>query len=276
MKSKINPNAKESCRIDISGPGNRERRTVKRILMITLVLGLMSPAACGSLWPGQEQPQNEIKLAGHIETTETDLAFQVPGRIETISVDVGQEVKAGQEVAKLDEKALRYEVDAAEGRVEAADAAPGARRLKDAQLRQARAALELAQLRLSYATLISPVEGLVLARSANPGELAAVGTTIITLGDLDHVWFEGYLPERDLGKVKYDQKADITIDGAPGTKYSGVISYISPKAEFTPKTVETYRERVTMVYRVRIKLPNPQRVLKVGMPAEAVISLAKP
>ena len=69
---------------------------------------------------------------------------------------------------------------------------------------------------------------------------------------------------------------DVTIDGAPGKKYSGVVSSISPKAEFTPKTVETYRERVTMVYRVRIKVPNPQRVLKVGMPAEAVISLAKP
>ena len=260
----------------ISGPSNRERRTVKRILMITLVLGLMSPAACGSLWPGQETPANEIKLAGHIEATETDLAFQVPGRIETISVDAGEEVKAGQVVAKLDDKVLRHEVDAAQGAWEEADATPGPKKLKDAGLRQAKAALELARLRLSYATLISPVGGLVLARSANPGELAAVGTTIITLGDLDNVWFEGYLPERDLGKVSYGQKADITIDGAPGTKYSGVISYISPKAEFTPKTVETYRERVTMVYRVRIKVPNPQRVLKVGMPAEAVISLAKP
>ena len=66
----------------ISGPSNRERRTVKRILMATLLLGLMGPAACGSLWPGQEQPENAIKLAGHIETTETDLGFQVPGRID--------------------------------------------------------------------------------------------------------------------------------------------------------------------------------------------------
>ena len=260
----------------ISGPGNRERRTVKRILMITLVLGLMSPAACGSLWPGQETPANEIKLAGHIEATETDLAFQVPGRIEAISVEAGEEVKAGQVVAKLDDKVFRHELDAAEGAWEEADATPGPRKIKDAGLRQAKATLELAKLRLSYATLIAPVGGLVLARSANPGELAAVGATIITLGDLDHLWFEGYLPERDLGKVSYGQQAAITIDGAPGVKHAGVISYISPKAEFTPKTVETNRERVTMVYRVRIKMPNPQRALKVGMPAEAVISLAKP
>jgi HlyD family secretion protein len=258
----------------ISGPSNRERRTVKRILIATLLLGLMSPAACGSL-PGQEKPENEIKLAGRIEATETDLAFQVPGRIEAISVESGEEVKAGQLVAKLDDKVFRQEVEAAEGRLEAADATPSPKKLKDAGLRQARAGLALARLRLSYATLISPVSGLVLARSANPGELAAVGATIITLGDLDNVWFEGYLPERDLGKVRYGQPAAITIDGGPGEKYSGTVSYISAKAEFTPKTVETYRERVTMVYRIRIKLPNPQRVLKVGMPAEAVISLAK-
>ncbi len=248
---------------------------MKLIFIAIWLLGLMTPAACGSLWPDQDKPANEIRLAGHIDVTETDLAFQVPGRIEAISVEAGEEVKAGQVVAKLDDKVFRLEVDAAEGAWEAADATPGPKKIKDAELRQARAGLELARLRLSYATLISPVSGLVLARSANPGELAGVGTTIITLGNLDNVWFEGYLPEKDLGKVRYGQKAAITIDCCPEEKNSGTISYISSKAEFTPKTVETYRERVTMVYRIRIKLPNPQRALKVGMPAEAVISLVK-
>ena len=185
----------------ISDPNHRKRPTVRRLLLVTLLFGLLSPAACGSQWPGQEKPENEIKLGGHIEATETDLAFQVPGRIESISVEPGDEVKAGQVIAKLDDKVLRQEVDAAQGRVDAADAAPQPKKLKDAGLRQAKAALEVARLRLSYATLTSPVSGLVLARSANPGELAAVGTTIITLGDLDNVWFEGYLPEKDLGKV---------------------------------------------------------------------------
>jgi len=250
---------------------------LKRILLVILILlGLLGLAASGWSWPGPEKSEKEIKLSGHIEATETDLAFQVPGRIEAISVDAGEEVKAGQAVAKLDDKILRHEVDAAQGAWEAADATPGPKKIKDAELRQARAALELAKLRLTYATLTSPVSGLVLARSANPGELAAVGTTIITLGDLENVWFEGYLPERDLWKVRYGQKAAITTDSFPGEKYSGTIAYIASKAEFTPKSVETYRERVTMVYRLRIKLPNPQRVLKVGMPAEAVISLDKP
>ncbi len=259
----------------ISDPSNRKRHRVRRLLMVTLLVGLLSPA-CGSLWPGQEKPENEIKLGGHIEATETDRAFQVPGRIDSITVEPGDEVKAGQVIAKLDDKVLRQEVEAAEGRVEAADAEPRPKKLKDAEMRQAKASREIAKLRLSYATLTSPIGGLVLARSANPGELAAVGTTVITLGDLDNVWFEGYLSEKDLGKVRYGQSATITADCCPGEKFSGTISHLASKAEFTPKTVETYRERVTMVYRVRIKLPNPKRVLKVGMPAEAVISLAKP
>ena len=105
--------------------------------------------------------------------------------------------------------------------------------------------------------------------------MAAAGATIITLGDLENVWFEGYLPEPDLGKVRYGQPAPYHRL-LSREKYAGTISYIASKAEFTPKSVETYRERVTMVYRLRIKLSNPQRALKVGMPAEAVISLAKP
>jgi HlyD family secretion protein len=166
-------------------------------------------------------------------------------------------------------------VQAAEGRVEAVDAnpAPRPKKLKDAELRQARAALEVARLRLGYATLTSPVQGVVLTRVAEPGEVAAVGMPIVTVGDLDTVWFEGYLPEPDLGKVRLGQKAEVTIDSFPVKKYPGILQYISPKAEFTPKTVETYKERVTLVYRTKIRLANPQRQLKKGMPAEAVISL---
>ena len=135
--------------------------------MVTfMLLGLMSLAVYGLPWPGQEKPEQEIKLAGHIEATETDLAFQVPGRIEAIFFHEGQEVKAGLAVAKLEDKVFRHEVDAAEGRLEAVDVATRPKKLKDAELKQARAAVELARLRLSYATLISPVSGLV------PGEVS--------------------------------------------------------------------------------------------------------
>ena len=274
MKSSINSDEYQSRLMEITGPRqpgavDGETNSPGHFIIIRV-----AESRRRGMWPGQEKPAKELKLAGHIEATETDLAFQVPGRIEAVSVEAGDEVKAGQVVAKLDDKNFRQQLEEAQGKLDAADAAPRpTKKLKDAELRQARAAVELARLRLSYATLIAPVGGLVLARSANPGELAAVGTTIITLGDLENVWFEGYLPEQDLGKVRYGQKA--TSPPIPREKYSGTISYIASKAEFTPKSVETYRERVTMVYRIRIKLPNPQRVLKVGMPAEAVITLDK-
>ena len=111
----------------------------------------------------------------------------------------------------------------------------------------------------------------MLARAAEPGEVATVGATILSLGDMDNVWFEGYIPAPFLAKVKYGQKADITTMPTPKKISLGTVSFISPKAEFTPKTVETYKERITLVYQIKISLTNHNLELKRGMPAEAVI-----
>ncbi len=142
-----------------------------------------------------------------------------------------------------------------------------------AEYRQAQATLDLARTRLSYAIIYAPVTGVVLARPAQPGQVAAVGATVITMGDLDNIYFEGYIAETDLAKVRYGQKAVITTDTYPGKKYPAWVSFINSKAEFTPKTVETFKERVTLVYRTKIRADNPDYELKPGMPAEAVIFL---
>jgi HlyD family secretion protein len=135
------------------------------------------------------------------------------------------------------------------------------------------AALELAQTRLGYATISSPVNGVVLVRPMEPGMTAAVGAPVVTLGDLDNIYFEGYIPETELAKVKFGMKAEITTDAHPGKKYPAWVSFINAKAEFTPKTVETFKERVTLVYRTKIRAQNLDYDLKPGMPAEAVIFL---
>ncbi len=135
------------------------------------------------------------------------------------------------------------------------------------------AALELAQTRLGYATISSPVNGVVLVRPMEPGMTAAVGAPVVTLGDLDNIYFEGYIPETDLARVKFGMKAEITTDAHPGKKYPAWVSFINAKAEFTPKTVETFKERVTLVYRTKIRAQNLDYDLKPGMPAEAVIFL---
>lgn len=142
-----------------------------------------------------------------------------------------------------------------------------------AELEQAKAGLELALTRLGYAVISSPVDGVVLVRPAEPGQVAQVGTPILTLGDLDNVWFEGWIPETDLAKVRYGQKAQVTTDSYPDKIYSGWVSYIAAKAEFTPKMVETFKERVTLVYRTKIRMDNPRHELKPGMPAQAVVVL---
>ena len=140
-----------------------------------------------------------------------------------------------------------------------------------ARLRQADAALALAVERLGYATLTSPVAGMVMAKNVEPGEQVAAGTPVVTIGELDNVWVRAYIAETDLGKVKIGQKARVTTDTWPGKAYDGRVSFISSEAEFTPKNVQTQKERVKLVYRIKITLPNPDRELKPGMPADAEI-----
>jgi len=141
------------------------------------------------------------------------------------------------------------------------------------QFKEAQASLELALTRLGYGTIASPVNGVVLVRPMEPGMTAAVGAPVLTLGDMDNIYFQGYIPETDLAKVKFGMKAYVTTDAHPGKKYPAWVSFISSKAEFTPKTVETYKERVTLVYRCKVRAQNLNYDLKPGMPAEAVILL---
>jgi multidrug efflux pump subunit AcrA (membrane-fusion protein) len=242
---------------------------VRYLRLLIIIAGL------ALLGPGSPAAAQELRLGGHIQVTETNLAFLVAGRLTEVKVSEGDDVKMGQVVAELDKKLLAQEVEAAQGALDAADAdpTPKPKKLKDAELKQARAALESAKLRLGYATLTSPLAGVVLTRAAQPGEVVAVGMPIVTVADLDTVWFEGFVPEPDLGRLRLGQKAEVKSDSFPDQKFLGTVHYISPKAEFTPKTVETYKERITLVYRTKIKLANPERRLKKGMPAEAVVYL---
>jgi len=93
----------------------------------------------------------------------------------------------------------------------------------------------------------------------------------VTVGMLDSVWVRAYISETDLGRVKVGQEATVTTDTWPGRKYKGHISFISSEAEFTPKNVQTEKERVKLVYRIKIVIPNPNMELKPGMPADAEI-----
>ena len=147
-------------------------------------------------------------------------------------------------------------------------------RISRAAVNQAHQNLDLSRIRLGYTLLRAPVSGVVLVRDAELGEVMAPGTPVATIADLDHLWLRGYVPETDLGRVRWGQDAAVRTDSFPGKSYHGRVSFISSEAEFTPKSVETHQERVTLVYRVKIDLDNPSHELKPGMPADAVVEIA--
>ncbi|ASV99096.1 HlyD family secretion protein [Paraburkholderia aromaticivorans] len=137
----------------------------------------------------------------------------------------------------------------------------------------AEAKLELDEITLSYTELRAPFNGVIAVREAELGQLAGPGVAIFTLDELDHVWLRAYVNEPDIGKIRLNEPATVTTDTYAGKTYQGRISFISPQAEFTPKTVETHAERVTLVYRIRIDIDNPTHELLPGMPADASIAL---
>jgi HlyD family secretion protein len=142
-----------------------------------------------------------------------------------------------------------------------------------AQVDQAQASVKLNETQLSYTTLYSPLSGVVLVKSGEIGEVVNPGTSILTMADIENVWLKAYIPETDLSKVKWGQEVIVTTDLRPQKRYKGRISFISSQAEFTPKQIQTEKERVTLVYRIKVDISNTDRELKPGMPADGKILL---
>ena len=142
-----------------------------------------------------------------------------------------------------------------------------------AQVEQTRASLKLAETQLAYTVLYSPMSGVILVKSAEIGEVVNPGTSVLTLADIENVWLKGYISEPELNRVKWGQEVIVTTDVRPKKEYRGRISFISSQAEFTPKQIQTEKERVTLVYRIKVDIANPGRELKPGMPADGKILL---
>lgn len=147
------------------------------------------------------------------------------------------------------------------------------------EVRGAQAAVDLAKARLAQAeksirdcAVLAPVDGIITTKSAETGEVLALGTPLATISRLDEVWLSLYIPEDHLGRVKLGNKAAVMIDG-DSTRYEGTVTFVSPEAEFTPRNVQTPDERVKLVYRIKVTLPNPKGIFKPGMPADGYLGL---
>jgi len=136
-----------------------------------------------------------------------------------------------------------------------------------AELAARQAALASARQQLSYCQLASPVTGVVSLRQAEAGQVVGAGQSVLKISELGRPWVRAYLREPDLPRVKLGQPAEVRVDGLPGKVFAGRVAFISPEAEFTPKTVETRELRVDLVYLIKVEVDNPDGLLKIGMPA---------
>ena len=242
-----------------------------------------------------------IKVSGNIEGTEVRISFRVEGQILQLLTDEGMVLRVGDIVARLntDElgrmqaektaafkkseydhklardnhiraKNLYIEGSISDQEREVAEMKADAAR---SAMEQTLADLELANTRLGFTNLAAPLNGFVLAKSAEAGEVVRVGAPVFTAIDLNDIWLTAYVNERDLGKVKLNQKAYVVNDSFPEKKYPGWVSFISQEAEFTPKYIQTNMERVKLVYRIKVRVDNSSLELKPGMPGDGFIIL---
>jgi HlyD family secretion protein len=138
-----------------------------------------------------------------------------------------------------------------------------------AQVQAVAAALELAEIQLRYTELVAPFPGIITSRNVEPGEVVSTAREVISLADLSRVDLKIFVGETEIGNVKPGQRVSVKTDTFPDKTYSGTVSYISPEGEFTPKIIQTQKERVKLVYLVKVSIANPDLELKPGMPADA-------
>ncbi len=201
--------------------------------------------------------RHETAIREYERSRETyDLARE-GSRTETIRTAEARLAEGRAALAQARSNLLR--IDAARKDVEAARAGVSA----------ARAAVDQASILLGYANLKAPGPGIITSRSVEPGEVVTPGREVLTLSQLTTVDLKIFVNETEIGKVKPGQKAEIRIDTFPDRSFTGTVTFISPEGEFTPKIIQTKKERVKLVYLVKISIPNPGLELKSGMPADA-------
>lgn len=190
----------------------------------------------------------------------------------------------GRAVSRQDMDSAQAAYDTAEARLDVArkalvlevagprkeDVAQG-----EAQLRADQAELELVRQELKDAELRAPLAAVVRSRLVEPGDMASPQKAAFTLAITDPKWVRAYVAETDLGAVREGLKASVTVDAFRGREFSGWIGFISPVAEFTPKSVETTELRSSLVYEIRVFVNDPHDELRLGMPATVHVPLAR-
>lgn len=130
--------------------------------------------------------------------------------------------------------------------------------------------VKAAELALDKTVIKSPINGRVIYRHVEPGQVINPGARVVTLSNPEELWLKVYVPEVELKSVKIGETAHVSVDAYPNQTFKGEVAYISDQAEFTPKNVQTKEERTKMVYAVKVKINEGKDALKAGMPADVL------
>ena len=275
-----------------------------RILLAILLAALLGGGIWFYLQRTAPQPAATLTLFGNVDIREVQPTFNASGHITAMLVREGATVRKGQLLATLDD--TRYAATLAQAKATAAAARVTAmndevnyrryaslartnaasKQQRDnakAVLDAARAsydaavaAVALAQRNFDDTKLYAPSDGVIEDRILQPGDMASPSAPVFTMALPSPLWVRAYVPERDVGKLHLGQAATVATDSYPGRTYHGWIGYLSPTAEFTPKTVETPELRTALVYQMRIYVCDGRGELRLGMPATAHIDLSRP
>jgi len=235
---------------------------------------------------------NHITLYGNVDVRQVDIGFRVSGQVKQLLFEEGDKVSEGSLMCSMDDtpydsqlkealasaESVKANLENAEillkrrleligiGAVSQEDLDNAAARRDQliSDLEAAEANIAIAKDNLSYTKAYAPTNGIILTRIREPGTVVNPADPVYTLSVSSPVWIRAYVSEPELGKVHYGMVAEVYTD--TGRKYSGTVGFISPVAEFTPKTVESTQLRTDLVYRIRVYADNPDNQLVQGMP----------
>ncbi len=235
-----------------------------------------------------EKAQSDLKRAETL-VAEEDISRNQYGEFKTTFEAAAATLQQAREQLSLVEEGPRSEdIDAARAQVAKARAgldqalsldleiarSRQSLRTLGAEIQRAEAAVGQIEDEIEDARAVAPIDGVVLRKNVEIGEVVAAGTPLMSLGDIDRPWMRGYISETELGRVKLGSRVRVTTDSFPGKVYEGRVTFIASEAEFTPKQIQTAEERVKLVYRIKVEVENPDRELKLNMPCDAEIALS--
>ncbi len=225
------------------------------------------------------RPEEIAQARANVESARADA---VNARLQYERLKSAAELSAGRAVRQQDVDSAKSALDVAEAKLvvnrKALDLAVIGPRQEDiaeaeARLRANEAQLALLREQLADARLVAPMDGVVRNRILEPGEMVTPQKPVFSLAIIDPKWVRAYVTESDLGKIRQGMAASVFVDSFPNRRFEGWIGFISPVAEFTPKTVQTEELRSSLVYEVRVFVKDPKDELRLGMPGTVHLSL---